>query len=59
MTETKAIHPASNQLRAESPYTRKLQRLLEDIRMVESLAPFEDQLAFVSIADALQKLLEV
>lgn len=43
MTDTRvSIHPnPTGPTHAESPYTRKLKRLYDDVKLVESISPLE------------------
>lgn len=58
MTETRAIHPQTNRIFAESPYTRKIKRLMEDVKTLESVAPLDDKLDIINIENLLEALLQ-
>ena len=60
MVETRQhiIHPnPGGPTRAESPYTRKLRRLQEDVMMVESMSPEEHKAVLNSVIFDLERLL--
>lgn len=55
---THVIHPDPNgPTMAESPYTRKLRRLMEDIKMTESMSPEEHKGVLLAIIFDLEALL--
>lgn len=58
MTEVKVIHPnPSGPTKAPSPYQRKLERIREDIRAAQAVAPELDKMTLETIIAALTHLI--
>lgn len=57
MTETKPIHPETTRLYAESPFTRKIRRIIDDLKVLETVAPIEDKADVLTLQLSLEELL--
>lgn len=56
--EPRSIHPdPTGPTHAESPYSRKLRRLMEDVKMTESVAPLDHKGVLSAMIFELEALL--